>query len=166
MSTRVRTQSPFSRWLASRPPSAALEIAAGRVTAVSVAHHGNSLVLSGHASAGLAAGAVDAVLNGPNVHDSAALTAAMKNAVDRLSPRPKRVGLVLPDTIAKVSLVRFEKVPARAQDLDQLIRWQVRKAALFRIEDALVAWVPWTRSLLTGPRAPRDGRPPRHHRIV
>ncbi len=44
----------------------------------------------------------------------------------------------------KVSLVRFEKVPARAQDLDQLIRWQVRKAAPYRIEDAQVSWVPGT----------------------
>ena len=44
----------------------------------------------------------------------------------------------LPDTVGKLSLVRFEKVPAKAQDLDQLIRWQVRKAAPFKIEDAQV----------------------------
>ena len=48
---------------------------------------------------------------------------------------------MLPDTAAKLSLLRFEKVPAKAQDLDQLIRWQVRKAAPFKIEDAQVAWV-------------------------
>ena len=52
------------------------------------------------------------------------------------------MALVLPDTTAKVSLIRFEKVPAKAQDLDQLIRWQVRKAAPFRVEDAQVSWVP------------------------
>ncbi len=49
---------------------------------------------------------------------------------------------MLPDTVAKVSLLRFEKVPAEPQDLDQLIRWQVRKAAPFRIEEAQLAWVP------------------------
>jgi hypothetical protein len=59
-----------------------------------------------------------------------------------MSPRPRRIALVLPDTVAKVSLIRFEKVPAKVQDLDQLIRWQVRKAAPFRIEDAQVSWVP------------------------
>ena len=36
--------------------------------------------------------------------------------------------------------MRFEKVPAKLQDLEQLIRWQVRKAAPFRIEDAQVSW--------------------------
>ena len=54
----------------------------------------------------------------------------------------RRIALVLPDSAAKISLVRFDKVPAKAQDLDQLIRWQVRKSAPFRIEDAQVAWQP------------------------
>ena len=47
----------------------------------------------------------------------------------------------MPDPVAKISLVRFEQVPARRQDLDQLIRWQVRKAAPFPIEDAQVSYV-------------------------
>ena len=151
MNTRARARPSFARWFASPPPPAALEIAVGRVTAVSVAHHGDSLVLSGHGNAPLPAGAVDAALNAPNVHDAGALTAAIKAALDKLSPRPKRIGLVLPDTVAKVSLVRFEKVPPRAQDLDQLIRWQVRKAAPFRIEDAQVAWLPG-HAFADGPR--------------
>ena len=55
--------------------------------------------------------------------------------------RPRRIGLVVPDPVAKVSLVRFEQVPARAQDLDQLMRWQVRKTAPFPIEEAQVSYV-------------------------
>ena len=81
-------------------------------------------------------------MNGPNVHDAPALTAAIRSVLDRLSSRPKRIALVLPDTIGKLSLIRFEKIPAKVQDLDQLIRWQVRKAAPFKIEDAQVSWVP------------------------
>jgi hypothetical protein len=69
------------------------------------------------------------------------LTAAVRAALDKVG-HPKRIALVLPDIVGKLSLVRFEKVPAKAQDLDQLIRWQVRKAAPFKIEDAQVAWVP------------------------
>jgi Tfp pilus assembly PilM family ATPase len=76
------------------------------------------------------------------VHDPAALTAVLKSALDQVSPRPRRVALVLPDPVAKLSLVRFDKVPAKLQDLDQLIRWQIRKAAPFKIEDAQVSWVP------------------------
>jgi type IV pilus assembly protein PilM len=130
------------RWLTSRPPSAAVEITARRVTVAAVADQGGSRVLSGHAVEPLPAGAVEPGLNATNVHDPAALTAAVKAALEKVSPRPRRVALVLPDSIAKLSLLRFEKVPARAQDLDQLIRWQIRKAAPFKIEDAQISWVP------------------------
>ena len=134
--------SVMSRLLSSRPPAAALEITARRVTGAIVGEQGGSRVLSSYASEPLPAGAVEPVLNASNVHDAAALAAAVKAVLDRLSPRPRRVALVLPDTVAKLSLLRFDKVPPRQPDLEQLIRWQVRKAAPFKIEDAVVAWFP------------------------
>ena len=143
--------SVFTRWLASRPPTAALEIDARRVTAVSLAGRGPSRVLSGHATAALPAGAVEPALNAPNVHDGAALAAAVRTVLDALSPRPRRVALVLPDTVAKLSLLRFDTVAPKAQDLEQLIRWQMRKATPFKIEDAQLAWFP-------GARLPEGGR--------
>jgi Tfp pilus assembly PilM family ATPase len=135
-------QSPFSRWLSSRPPSAALEISADRVTAAIVTEQGKARVLSGHASEALPAGAVEPALNATNVHDPGALAAAVTRALDAVSPRPRRVALVLPDTVGKLSLLRFEKVPAKVQDLDQLIRWQMRKAVPFKIEEGQVSWIP------------------------
>ena len=127
-------------WLASPPPSTAIEIASRRVTGVSLSDSGRTRVITSYASEVLPPGAVDPTLNAPNVQDAGALAAAVKAVVGRVTPRGRRVALVLPDTVAKVSLVRFEKVPQKAQDLDQLIRWQVRKAAPFRIEDAQVSW--------------------------
>ena len=50
--------------------------------------------------------------------------------------------LVVPDTIAKVSLLRFEKVPARAADLAALVSWQVRKSAPFPADQAQLSYVP------------------------
>lgn len=130
------------RWLSHRPPSAAVEINVRRVTAAVVADQGGTRVLSSYAGEPLPAGAIEPGLNAPNVHDPAALTAAIRSVLDRLAARPKRIALVLPDTVGKLSLVRFERIPAKAQDLEQLIRWQVRKAAPFKIEDAQVSWVP------------------------
>jgi len=130
------------RWLSNRPPAAAVEINPRRVTAAVIADQGRTRVLSSYAGEPLAPGVVEAALNAPNIHDAAALTAAIRSVLDRLSSRPKRIALVLPDTIGKLSLIRFEKIPAKVQDLDQLIRWQVRKAAPFKIEEAQVSWVP------------------------
>ncbi|MCA1563261.1 MAG: pilus assembly protein PilM [Acidobacteria bacterium] len=137
-----RPASSASGLLSSPPPSVAVEITATRVTAVSLAEQGGTRVVSAYANAQLPVGAVEPALNTVNVHNTAALAAAIKGVVDKTAPRVRRIALVLPDIVAKVSLIRFEKVPARAQDLEQLIQWQVRKAAPFRIEDAQVAWQP------------------------
>jgi type IV pilus assembly protein PilM len=140
-SVRVRS-SPVTGWLASPPPSVAVEIAPTHVTVLALAESGREASIAGYAIEPLAAGVVTPALNAPNVHDQAALVATIKTALQKVAARAQRVALVLPDTTAKVSLVRFDKVPAKAQDLDQLIHWQVKKAAPFRVEDAQVSWVP------------------------
>jgi type IV pilus assembly protein PilM len=135
-------QSPAARWFSSRPPSAALEISVHRVNAAVVAEQGGTRVLASYASEPLPAGAIEPALNAPNIHDAAALARAVKAAIDGLTPRPRRIALVLPDTVAKLSLLRFDKIPPKAQDLDELIRWQIKKAAPFKLDDALISWVP------------------------
>jgi type IV pilus assembly protein PilM len=133
--------SPLPSFLASPPPSVGVEIASDRVTAVSLTRQANSWSVGAYGNERLAPGVVTPALNAVNVHDPRALSAALRSAFDKLGGRPRRVALVIPDTAAKVSLLRFEKVPALA-DLDQLIRWQMRKAAPFKPEDAEISWVP------------------------
>jgi type IV pilus assembly protein PilM len=128
-------------FLASTPPTVGVEIAADRVTAVSLTGHGGRAAIGAHATERLPAGAVTPFLNATNINDRAVVAAAVRAVFDRLGGRPRRVALVIPDTAAKVSLLRFEKVPAAA-DLEQLIRWQVRKAAPFKPEESQLSWVP------------------------
>ena len=52
----------------------------------------------------------------------------------------RHVALVVPDAVAKVSLVRFDQVPAKAADLDAMLRWNVRKSLPFKTEDAQVTY--------------------------
>ena len=129
-------------WLASAPPNVAVEITATRVTGVAIGDHGGVRTVSAHATEPLAAGIATPSLNAPNIHDERGLTEIIGAVLQALGHRTRRIALVLPDSVAKVSLVRFERIPSKAQDLEQLIRWQMRKAAPFRIEDAQVAWQP------------------------
>jgi type IV pilus assembly protein PilM len=137
-SSRRAAAGPF----ASPPPSTSVEIAQTHVTVLSLSESPREPVISGYAIEPLGAGAVTPSLNAVNIHDQAGLVTTIKSALQKAAPRARRVALVVPDTAAKVSLIRFEKVPGKAQDLDQLIRWQVRKTAPFRVEDAQVSWVP------------------------
>ena len=132
----------IASWIASPPPAVALDITAAQVVAAAIAEHGSTRVIAGYAAEPLPSGLVTPSLNAVNIHDERAFVAAIGTALQKVGPRTRRVALVLPDSIAKVSLLRFDKIPAKAQDLDQLIRWQMRKTAPFRIEDAQVTWQP------------------------
>jgi Tfp pilus assembly PilM family ATPase len=126
-------------------PPAAVEIGSQRVSAVSLEIRGGRPVVTGYASEPVPEGALTPSLTGQNVHDRAALVAAIARALEQVG-RPRRIGLVIPDPVTKVSLVRFERVADRSAELDQLIRWQVRKAAPFPIDEALVSHVAGART--------------------
>jgi type IV pilus assembly protein PilM len=130
-------------------PGVAVEIAAGRISGAALDWHGGRPRIAAHAVEPLPEGALVPALNAGNTQDRATVATALNRVLERLG-RPRRIGLVVPDVVAKVSLLRFEKVPPRAQDLDQLVRWQVRKTAPFPIEEAQVSYV-------AGQRAP-DGQ--------
>jgi Tfp pilus assembly PilM family ATPase len=51
----------------------------------------------------------------------------------------------MPDAVARVSILPFETVPAKTEELEQLIRWQARKSVPFPIDTAQVSWVAGTR---------------------
>jgi type IV pilus assembly protein PilM len=123
-------------------PSVAVEIGSRLVSALAVARHGGAPVISAHAVETIQAGAVTPSLTGQNVSDRAALGRAVTQALGRLGARPRRIALVLPDAVAKVSLIRLDAVPPNARDLDQLIRWHVRKSAPFAVEEAQVTYSP------------------------
>ena len=121
-------------------PAAAVSIAPTHVTAVQVETRRGETLVCGHARAVLPAGVVTPAVQGANLADPLAVTAAVDDALGGLPQRPRRIALLLPDDAAKVSLVRFAKVPARAAELDEMIRWQVRKTVPFDVGDAQMAF--------------------------
>jgi type IV pilus assembly protein PilM len=121
-------------------PDIAVEIAAGRVSAAAMERRGGRALISAHGVELLPPGAIVPSLTAVNTQDRPAVMTALNRVLERVG-RPRRVGLIVPDAVAKVSLVRFEQVPIRSADLDQLVRWQVRKAAPFPIENAQVTYV-------------------------
>jgi Tfp pilus assembly PilM family ATPase len=122
-------------------PDVAVEMTAHQVSAAGLEYRSGTPMVSAHATEPLAPGTLVPSLTVPNIQHRQALLDAVGRVLEQVG-RPRRIGLVIPDLVAKVSLVRFEKVPARASDLDQLVRWQVRKTAPFPIEEAQVSFVP------------------------
>ena len=127
-------------WLASPAPDAAVEISPERVSVATIAPRGSGLVVQAYATEALPPEAVVPSLTARNIANPCAVAIALRTALDRGGLRPRRVALVIPDVAARVSLLRFDTVPARAEDLDQLVRWQLRKSAPFPVEDACVTY--------------------------
>ncbi len=121
-------------------PSVAVSIEPEQVIAVQVESRRQEVTVRSHARAVLPAGAVTPTLQGPNLADPPAVAEAVDDVLGQLPRRPRRVALLLPDGAAKVSMVRFTTVPARAADLEGMIRWQVRKTVPFNVEEAQVDW--------------------------
>ena len=120
-------------------PMTAVEMTGSRITGVSVDVRGGTPVIAAHASEVLPEQAIVPALNAVNVRDRVTVAAALTRVLDRIG-RPKRIGLIVGDPVAKVSLVKLQQVPARVQDLEQVIRWQVRKSAPFAIEEAQLGY--------------------------
>jgi Tfp pilus assembly PilM family ATPase len=137
--------SVFSSLHDSSGPTVAVELTAHQVSAASLEIRGGAPIVAAHAIEPLPEGALVPSLTTANIHNRQAVLNALVHVLERTG-NPRRIGLIVPDLVGKVSLVRFEQVPARAAELDQLVRWQVRKTAPFPIEEAQVSFVPGLRA--------------------
>ena len=120
-------------------PDVAVELASHQVSAAALERRGGKPVVAMHATATLPEGALVPSLIAPNIAGKLEVVEALKRVLDEVG-RPRRVGLIVPDPVAKVSLIRFAQTPGRAEDLDQLVRWQMRKAAPFPIDEAQISY--------------------------
>ena len=132
--------SVLASWLASPAPGAAVEITPERVSAATMVSRGGTLRVQAYAVDALPGNAVSPSLASHNIVDRAAVAAGVRSVLARLGTRPTRVALIIPDVTARVSVLRFEQVPRRRDDLDQLVRWQVRKSAPFAIDEASISY--------------------------
>ncbi len=136
----------LASWLASPPLEAALEISPAAVSVAVLGGRSANPVVQGYAVEPLPSGAVTPSLTAGNISDPDAVARAVGAACQSLGLKPKRIALVIPDTAAKVSLVKFEQTPSRREDLNQLIRWQVKKSTPFPVDDACLTYTPGARS--------------------
>jgi type IV pilus assembly protein PilM len=88
----------------------------------------------------VAGGAVTPGLSAPNVHDGEALRAAVRGALDAVAGKTRDIVAILPDAAIRVLLLEFETLPAKAQDVDPVIRFRLKKSLPFDVDQAAVSY--------------------------
>ena len=132
----------FTDLFTAPPPDVAIEIDHGHVGAARLTWRAGQAVIAAHATESLPPGAVVPSLATLNMPDVPRVAEVIRRVLGQLGTKPGRVALVIPDTVAKVSLLKLENVPAKAADLQEIVRWQVRKSAPFPIEQAVLSVTP------------------------
>jgi type IV pilus assembly protein PilM len=88
----------------------------------------------------IAAGALTPGLSAPNVLDGDGFRAAVRGALEAVAGKTRDVIVILPDAAIRVLLLEFETLPAKAQDVDPVIRFRLKKSLPFDVDEAAVSY--------------------------
>jgi hypothetical protein len=125
-------------------PLIAVEVRPGSVGVVRMARAGRGrTVLGAAASVDLPEGCVKLSMMQPNIVDVQTFKQALRAVLERAGILGGgRATLVLPDPVARVALVPASEVKGNRAQMDELVRFRLRKAVPFEVRDARVATAP------------------------
>lgn len=90
-----------------------------------------------------------------NVHDADAVAAAVASALQEVGRGTRRdIALLLPDLSARVTVIPVEQMPSKAEEIVTMVRFRLRKAVPFDVDDACVSYRVQGRDVLAA-MAPR-----------
>ncbi len=76
----------------------------------------------------------------PDISSSEVLLSALKELTLKMGLKPSKVSLAIPDNIVRVSLLSLPEIPRSRKQLIEVIKWKLRKAIPFKIEDAKISY--------------------------
>jgi len=121
-------------------PPVAVEIDRGQLTLVRVSPRRRSRpVLESFQIHDAPEHAVGATIFKPNMGSLADLTRQARELFERSGTKPGKVSLVLPDNLAKVSIVTLPERPATRKHLRDMLQFKLRRSVPFRLEDAVIS---------------------------
>jgi type IV pilus assembly protein PilM len=109
------------------------------------------------AVAPLQIGVVSPGLKGANLKERAAVSAAIRQALDQVTASaPKRgsrqVTVIVPDSTMRVLLLDFDTLPPKKADVLPILRFRLRKLVPFEVDDAAISY-----QFIERPREASDG---------
>lgn len=76
----------------------------------------------------------------PTAGKTPGLVEGLREVFEVSGTRPGRVSIVLPDNLAKISLLQLPERPPSQRQLDELVRGKMRRAVPFRLDDVVISY--------------------------
>jgi type IV pilus assembly protein PilM len=135
------SKNPSGGQTGGRPP-AAIEIAPEGVLAAARPTRKRGAAAEPHvyAFAPLPAGAIVPGIEEANLRQPEAVAAAIRSALDEVSPRTRAVTVILPDTLVRVFVLDFDSLPSKPAEAIPIVRFRLRKMVPFEVEHAGVSY--------------------------
>ena len=100
---------------------------------------GRKPLLEAHVQRALDAPVLPDSIFQPSAGKIPGLTDRLQELFEASGTRPGRVSVVLPDNLAKISLLLLPERPGGQRELDELVRAKMRRAVPFRLEDVVIS---------------------------
>ncbi len=114
-----------------------LGVLAARPGTVAIAGEAQD-VLTGFAP--LRLGVLAPGLKPPNMPERAVVAAAIRQALDGMGERDRKVTVIVPDAAMRVLLLDFDTLPPKDTDVIPILRFRLRKLVSFEVEDAAISY--------------------------
>jgi type IV pilus assembly protein PilM len=93
----------------------------------------------------LSPGSVKPSLNAANFPHPERVVAALKQALDQVVERDRKVTLVIPDAAVRVLLLDFDSLPEKTSEVLPILRFRLRKLLPIEVDDAAISYQVMTR---------------------
>jgi type IV pilus assembly protein PilM len=120
-------------------PPVAVEVARGHLTLVRVKKARGKPSIEAYRMQETPERTVGHSIFRPNMGSLEDMAAQVRELFERSGTKPGRVSIVLPDNLAKTSIVGLPERPKTRRQLEDLLRFKLRRSVPFRLEDAVVS---------------------------
>jgi Tfp pilus assembly PilM family ATPase len=121
-------------------PWQAMEISGGKILGVSLEKTKAEVLLKHFFCEDIPDGVLDLAMITDNISQVEAFKTFLEPRLKCFTDKKRRVSLLLPDIIAKVSIFDFEKLPAKREEITELVKWKLKKAMPFDTEEAKIVY--------------------------
>jgi len=123
------------------PPLVAVEVRPRAIGVLRLVARGGQRAFGAAASLELPEGALRLSMTESNLADAPAFRQALRAVLERAGVLGgARVALVLPDPVARIAILPAAEVKGRPAEMEQLIRFRLKKAVPFEVKDARIGF--------------------------